>query len=49
MAKKSGRWEMGVKKLGRWEIGVKQLGRWEIGGQKIWEVGDHHPCVTPPT
>ena len=33
-------------KCGR--LGVKNCGRWEIGGQKLWEVGDGHPCVTPP-
>ena len=35
------KWEVG-------DLGVKKCGRWEIGGQKLWEVGDWHPCVTPP-
>ena len=34
--------------MGGGRLGVKNCGRWEIGGQKLWEVGDGHPCVTPP-
>ena len=33
--------------VGGGRLGVKNCGRWEIGGQKLWEVGDGHPCVTP--
>ena len=33
--------------MGGGRLGVKNCGRWEIGGQKLWEVGDGHPCVTP--
>ena len=34
--------------MGGGRLGVKNCGRSEIGGQKLWEVGDGHPCVTPP-
>ena len=39
--------DWGSKIVGGGRLGAKNCGRWEIGGQKLWEVGDGHPCVTP--
>ena len=38
-----------LKNVGGGRLGVKKCGMWEIGGQKLWDVGDQNPCVTPPS